>query len=438
LYWKTTSAGVWTGSLWSTVAGGPYTSAWASGSDVVFEENGGTTLTITGATTAFTSLTVNENVTVTPGGTIGTGGTVATIDVASGKTLTFGSQGISTAAGTGFIKNGQGSWSLLGGGYRSLVVNAGTLLAGGVNGLGNGTLTVNGGKISSTTTAAKDFSGKLSAITIGGDFTLGDATNSGALTFDGPTSLGAVVRTITVSSPVTWAGVISGGGGITKEGASTLTLSAGNLYLGATTVNAGTLLATNATGSATGTGAVSIASAGTFGGIGTVAPTGSNGVSIAGALAPGVPGTNNGIGTLTFTPVNGNVTLQSGSSMQMQIASSTSYDKVAFNASGSGVLNFTAMGSGSIHVQFAGYTPALNDTFDLIDWLAVSGSGIAGLSASQLDLPTTGFSPGWMWNTSSFASSGVVSIINSVPEPSRAMLFLAGLAGLAMARRRSR
>jgi fibronectin-binding autotransporter adhesin len=242
LYWKTSTANSWTGSFWSTAPGGPYTSAWVSGSQAVFEDNGGTLLTTTFATTNVGGLQVNENVTLTTGGTFGTGGTVIGVDVAAGKTLTFGSQGISTSAGTGFIKNGAGTWSLTGSAYvGGLTLNAGTIAAGGVNGTGAGALTINGGGIRSTNTNARDFTGKHTAITIGGDFFLGDATNTGALTFGGPTNLGASVRSITVNSTVTWSGVISGGGGITKLGSGTLTLTGANDYTGITTISAGTL-----------------------------------------------------------------------------------------------------------------------------------------------------------------------------------------------------
>ena len=58
---------------------------------------------------------------------------------------------------------------------------------------------------------------------------------------------------------------------MTKAGPGTLILSGDNLYTGATTVAAGTLLAENTTGSATGPGTVTVRAGATLGGTGTVA-----------------------------------------------------------------------------------------------------------------------------------------------------------------------
>ena len=252
LYWKTSTASGWTSASWATAPGGTYDQAWVSGSDVVFEDNLGTALTITGATTQFASITANENVTLTASGTLGTGGTVAIVNVAAGKTLDFAGQAVSTAAGTGFIKNGPGTWNLAGGTYTGgFTLNAGTVGVGGVNALGGGTggtLKLNGGTLRSNSATARDMTNKYTGgITIGGDVTLGDAINNGLLTFTNNTELGGATRTLTVNSSVILNGVISGGVGvgIIKAGPGVLTLGGTNTYVGTTTISNGVLSIAN-------------------------------------------------------------------------------------------------------------------------------------------------------------------------------------------------
>ena len=252
LYWKTSTAAAWDSATWASTPGGTYDQAWVSGSDVVFEDNGGTALTIKGpaTTTQFASITANENVTVTASSTLGTGGTVATIDVADGKTLDFAGQALSTAAGTGFVKNGPGTWSLANGNTYpgGFTLNAGTVAVGGVNAMGSGgSLTLNGGTIRSTGANARNFTDKYAGgITLGGDITLGDTTATGALTFSNATDLGAATRILTVKSAVTHNGIISGavGSGLTKTGPGTLTLGGTNTYTGPTTISNGVLTIT--------------------------------------------------------------------------------------------------------------------------------------------------------------------------------------------------
>ena len=67
----------------------------------------------------------------------------------------------------------------------------------------------------------------------------------------------------------TFSGVIQESGALTKVGTGTLTLTGANTYIGATTVSAGTLIVSNRSGSATGTGSVNV-SAGTLGGKGII------------------------------------------------------------------------------------------------------------------------------------------------------------------------
>jgi autotransporter-associated beta strand protein len=105
----------------------------------------------------------------------------------------------------------------------------------------------------------------------------------------------------------TFSGLIQDGffgtGSLTKTGKGRLTLSTANTYTGGTTVGKGTLLVTNRTGSATGTGTVQVKS-GVLGGTGRI----SGAVTVASGrahaiLAPGSgarPGTLTTLSALTF------------------------------------------------------------------------------------------------------------------------------------------
>jgi hypothetical protein len=61
------------------------------------------------------------------------------------------------------------------------------------------------------------------------------------------------------------------------------------------------------------------------------------------------------------------------------------------------------------------------------------GNGDEGI---DLDLPDLSAAPGILaWDMSRFATSGNIVVV-AIPEPSRALLMMCGLAGLAMRRRR--
>jgi hypothetical protein len=164
------------------------------------------------------------------------------------------------------------------------------------------------------------------------------------------------------------------------------------------------------------------------------------------------------VGSLTFTPADGNVKFESTSSLLLQLRSNgtnglsltynpdgtistvagspslTGNDRIVFNASGTGLLDFSSALAGSLGLAFVGgYTPQLFDAFDLLDW---NGLAVSGLSESQLNLPSLG-NPSLAWDTSKFASHGVVAITQIVPEPSRALLLCLGLGWLGLVRRRS-
>ncbi len=259
LYWGGT--GIWTDAGWSTSDGGPYTTNWVSGSAIVFNIPNST---ITANTTNFSNILAYENVTVTAGGTLGTNGSVATITVANGKVFNMESQSLSSSNGTGFIKNGEGTWNIgaqineYNGGFT---LNSGTVIVSGQNSFGgiNSLLTINGGTIQIS--SSPKFQNN---VILGNDFIL-SGTGTGTANFLGNVDLGANTRKITnntTGATRIFSGIILGqsGVGITFDGTGSgvITFSGNNTYDGLTTIN-GSTLKLNALGGALKTGnAVSI------------------------------------------------------------------------------------------------------------------------------------------------------------------------------------
>lgn len=380
-----------------------------------------------GGLTVTADMTLNANRGIALGPITGSGS--GTIQVTGTNTLTYAGVIADNPGGSGrLIKTGSGTLRLQ---------NSTNAFTGG--------LTANGGLVSFS---IEDRIGAAPATPTPGSIVLNDGglrltinnvtinSNRGiALGADG--GIGTGILDVDTSRTLTYNGVIAdngtGSGTLEKTSAGTLVLGGANTYSGGTAVTAGSLIVTNTSGSATGSGAVSTSAGTTIGGTGSLAPTGANGVVVSGSVAPGTSGS---AGTLTFKPVDGDVTFQSGSNVAFELYGNGSNDRIDFQASGSGKMDFSAMTAGSLMVTFAGgYTPALNDIFDLLDWAALSGSGINGLSESQLNLSTAGFDPSWTWDTTQFVASGLIRVV-LVPEPTRFVLLLVSLGMGGLRRRR--
>ncbi len=167
--------------------------------------------------------------------------TSATVQVLSGQNLYNGN---TILTGTGAIQMGVDPVGSVG----SITSSA----------IGRGGLVFNGGALASNSTTVRTV---LNPVTFTGNATLGDAANTGTLTFSAVAELGNAVRTLTVNSEAQFDAAINGaGGGITKAGASILTLANNNTYTGLTTVSAGRLVLSGnnvaATGGITVTGGI--------------------------------------------------------------------------------------------------------------------------------------------------------------------------------------
>jgi autotransporter-associated beta strand protein len=283
----------------------------------------------------------------------------------------------------------------------------------------------------------------LAASTVTVTTSTGNGMNAGSvLGFDTTNASGGSFTIADTIADTT--GTAGGARSLTKLGTNTLTLTGANTYSGATTVTGGALQV-GSTGR-TGTGAVTVQTGSTILGTGVV--RGSTFTAQSSSTVQAGDGTaQSNYGTLTFTPVSGSGSFdfQSGSSTILGLNPGGTGDLLSFD----GLSNGTLLFNGNLSVTAPGYNPVSVDTFNLLDWANLTTTFASRFSAGSysgyllgngddnlgFDLPDISTS-GYGWDISQFTTLGIISTVLVVPEPSRALLLMLSLVGLALRRRR--
>jgi filamentous hemagglutinin family protein len=304
------------------------------------------TLTLTGAN-------ANTGTTTLRAGTLQVGNGGATGNLGSGAVVNLGrlvfnrnNALLAANAVSSFgelVQQGAGTTTLTGANTYTgaTTISAGTLQLGAANRIAD---------VSAVTVAAgatfnlANFSETVGSIAGAGNVALG----SGTLTSGGN------------NATTTFAGLVSGTGGITKAGTGTLTLSGANTYSGTTSVNAGTLVAANGSALGATTGGTTVAAGATLH-VDNVAIAGEsitiNGAGVAGAGAL----TGNGDAS-----VSGSVALAGASS----IGTTSPASSLTLGGVVSAPSALTIVGAGNVTATNAG------NSFSAV---AVSGAGNVSL-----------------------------------------------------------
>ncbi len=222
----------------------------------------------------------------------------------------------------------------------------------------------------------------------------GNNSWAGIISLGGPARINSDVGALTLSGNITGTQALSVGGagntlisgvlamgsaGLTLDGAGVATLTGANTYSGATAVSAGTLVVANTSGSATGSGVVTVGSstAGAILASGASAPADGNKVSglvTTTGTSPHIkPGNAGGVGTLNL---GGGLTLGGTTpSLDYDLNSSDSTVGIGVNDLVNITGNLVVNSATAINVAFSGTSPSAK-TYRLISYSGPkSGSG---------------------------------------------------------------
>ena len=416
---------------------------------------GSSTATNVNGTTTFSG-TTNGTFNIAQSGYADFQGVVngAYVTISSGGTATF--QSTVTEYGTvSVLSGGQATVSGTAGGVFSVSGSAsfGSLVTGDIEVNNGGYVAFNGSNVAGSpfNVASGGVVSVGSTATIGGLLHVsGSATIAGTVTSDadvivqaggrvrlGDTAVfqqgnlinnGSLIIDRSNTADLTLNTIISGTGGLTKQGAGTLTLAGPNSYSGLTTISAGTF-ALSGTGSI-GTGGLNLGTAGSPGvfdllgltaasyslpssaalaGVGTISGSGKS-LAVLGSLAPG-----NSAGTITIGTGLSLDLSNSGTSV-LEITSPTFTAGTFDLVSGDGSVVF----GGILNLAFSGGSYA--DGTDVLQIFANTGGRSGNFSAVN----ATGLADG---QSATFnAATGTISV---VPEPSTIALMASASAGLA-------
>lgn len=380
------------------------------------------TLVINGSTTDAYTGYIGQGVwnLVTQSGNTGIASTknVAMTRDGTGTTVLGGANGVSNYIGDTKVIGGS---TLMAGASTGFSPNSNFIVSG-TSGVGSGIATLDLNGFNSTINSLASLSGNTA-----GTVTNNSLFASATLTIGSNSSLNANPAPTT-----TFVGVISDGIGgkslaLTKAGGGTQILGSANTYSGGTIINGGSLRLTNTSGSATGSGPVTVNSGGTLSGTGI--STGDLTINSSGSIAPGAPTTP---GPLTV----GNMTLMSGGNYAWKVTDATGaagsgYDTI--NSAGTltfdGSLSTTPF---SITLNSLGAVPAhFNPTATGQNWtLATFATQTGTFDPAEFNVVATGFKGGNLFSTFNVSnpSPGVLQL-NYVPGVAPASLTWVGPSG---------
>ncbi len=349
-------------------------------------------------------------------------------------TLTVSANIVNGASGTPLVKSGTGA----------LVLSGNNSYSGGTY-LNQGILNINGfkalGSANNTTFSGNSLTFSGGTLQYAANYS---ASNSADIS-TGTTSFRAGGATIdTNGNNVSYANAIGGGGvgGLTKVGSGSLTLSAASTYSGGTTVSAGALLLNNGTsGSATGTGFLNVAAGGTIGGAGT---SNSTTFAISGNVIVG-----NDVDTISSTTLTAssastitNATLSfnlnNANSAQSNILNvgttgiTFSGTTLALNMVGASIVQANTpyeLIAGTSASQYGGLTTFTN---------SLGQQEIEGSSALALSFEINGTSSNFYQPSYLFVTSNGDIDVEVVPEPGTWALMIGGLGLLIFLQKRRR